>query len=156
MYNSIIFGHFTELYNRQQIPILRASPQLSIDMILSEFLFLLTPQSLQDFPFWEGEKVPSPLRYTWVPLPTHIMKEYFNKSRTCLKNSLIFLSLACVACPKAQFVQGSNFIYFIFLLFRMEPASCGGSQPRGRISLSNLGSKLCMQSTPHLMAWPDP
>ena len=59
------------------------------------------------------------------------------------------------------------FFFFVlfFFLFRAAPLAYGGSQARGRIgpaaaslchSHSNVGSKLCLQPTPQLMATLDP
>ena len=55
------------------------------------------------------------------------------------------------------------FLIFIFCPFRAAPMTYGGSQARGRIraaaaslrySHSNVGSELCLQPTPQLMAMP--
>ena len=56
------------------------------------------------------------------------------------------------------------FFIFIYLLFRVSLAACGGSQARGRIgaiaarlhhSHSNAGSELCLRPTPQLTTTPD-
>ena len=63
--------------------------------------------------------------------------------------------------------DGKDFIFyfFIFLLFRAEPAAYGGSQTRGPIgtvaaglhhSHSNMGSKPPLRPTPQLTATVDP
>ena len=52
-----------------------------------------------------------------------------------------------------------NILLFLFcfsFFFRAIPAAHGGSQAKGQIQHSKAGSKLCLRSTPQLMAMPDP
>ena len=86
-------------------------------------------------------------------------------------NLLVFPSV-CLSFPLSLF-----FFFFVFLSFVVAvavvavaiswaaPAAYGGSQARGQIravavslrqNRSNLGSESCLQSTPQLMATPDP
>ena len=69
-------------------------------------------------------------------------------------------SFACTAEPHAKVKESS-----IFFFFKATPVAYGGSQVRGQIkataanlhhSHSNAGSALCLQTTPQLMAMPNP
>ena len=66
---------------------------------------------------------------------------------------------------KHFFAHTDFFCFLFFWLFRAVPKAYGSSPARGRIrvaaaglchSYSNSGSKLCLWSTPHLRAMPDP
>ena len=84
------------------------------------------------------------------------------------KNSslIYFLYLVAYLFPVLKmFFDKQNLIFFFFGLFRATPMAYGGSQARGLIeavaaglhqSHSNTRSELCLQSTPQLMATPDP